>query len=245
MSPNLSIVLPAKNEEGNIGPLISEIFHVLNPQIEFEIVLTDDGSDDNTAQEALDTATHLGCPLKILRHQQSCGQSAALHSAIRHASARLIATMDADGQNDPSDLPAMVAQANQLAAEHFCIAGYRQQRRDSRWIRFQSIIANSVRQFFLRDGVPDSGCGLKVFPKQTFLLLPYFDHMHRFLPALIRRIEGDIIVHPVKHRPRCAGRSNYTLRKRLWAGMVDLCGVMWLRRRTCWPVVQQKYPEEP
>ncbi|MEJ2767019.1 glycosyltransferase family 2 protein [Photobacterium sp. MCCC 1A19761] len=244
MKPILSIVLPAKNEAGNIGPLITEIHQALNTHIDFEIVLTDDGSDDDTAQEAIQTAKRLSCQLILLRHPQSCGQSTALHSAIRHANGTLIATLDADGQNDPADILAMLDQAKGVSATHFCIAGYRNKRKDTPWVHFQSKVANAVRQFFLRDGVPDSGCGLKLFPKETFLLLPYFDHMHRFLPALIRRMDGEILIHPVNHRERTAGVSKYTVWNRLWVGIVDLFGVMWLRRRTRWPQVEVVNPEE-
>ncbi|WMN57059.1 glycosyltransferase family 2 protein [Vibrio fluvialis] len=241
MQPQLSVVLPAKNEAGNIGPLIEEIHHALNTHIEFEIVLTDDGSDDATVQEAIDTATRLDCALTVMRHPKSCGQSTAVHTAIRNAKGKLIATLDADGQNDPADIIPMLDKANQLTEPHFCIAGYRNKRKDTAWVNFQSKVANRIRQAFLADGVPDSGCGLKLFPKETFLLLPYFDHMHRFLPALIRRMNGTIVVHPVHHRQRSAGVSKYNVWNRLWVGIVDLFGVMWLRRRTKWPEVELAY----
>ena len=132
----------------------------------------------------------------------------------------------------------MLENVSQISKEHFCIAGYRNKRLDTSWVRFQSKVANRVRQFFLRDGVPDSGCGLKIFPRETFLLLPYFDHMHRFLPALIKRMNGEIVVYPVNHRNRAIGTSNYTAWGRMWVGIVDLFGVMWLRIRTRWPEVQ-------
>ncbi len=243
MTKSLSVVLPAKNEEGNIKPLIEEIYSALNSHTDFEIVLTDDGSDDNTAQEAIDTAHQLNCSLKVLYHPHSCGQSTAVHTAIRHADGKYIATLDADGQNDPADIVEMLKKAQEIKSPHFCVAGYRNKRKDTPWVHFQSRVANSVRQFFLNDGVPDSGCGLKVFPRETFLLLPYFDHMHRFLPALIKRMNGEIVVHPVNHRERTVGLSKYNVWNRLWVGIVDLFGVMWLRKRTKWPTVEIRYPE--
>lgn len=244
MKPTLSVVLPAKNEQGNIRPLIEEIFSALDGQVDFEVVLTDDGSDDQTGQEGVETAQRLGCRLKLLRHPYSCGQSTAVHSAIRHADGDYIVTLDADGQNDPADIVAMLEKAKRVTNPHFCIAGYRNKRKDTPWVRTQSKIANRIRQFFLRDGVPDSGCGLKIFPRETFLLLPYFDHMHRFLPALICRMNGEIVVHPVNHRDRVTGTSKYNVWNRLWVGIVDLFGVMWLRRRTRWPVVEVKHNDQ-
>lgn len=244
MQVSLSVVLPAKDEAGNIGPLITEIHEALVNHVSFEVVLTDDGSSDTTVSEAISTAESLGCALKVLHHPQSCGQSTAVHTAIRHADGKLIATLDADGQNDPKDIVAMLEKANACQAPHFCVAGFRNKRKDSAWVNFQSKIANRVRDKLLNDGVPDSGCGLKVFPRETFLLLPYFDHMHRFLPALIRRMNGEILVHPVNHRERTVGVSKYNVWNRLWVGIVDLMGVIWLRRRTRWPSIEVKYPKQ-
>jgi len=244
MKPSLSVVLPAKNEQGNIRPLIEEIYSALNTHTTFEIVLTDDGSDDQTGQEAIETAQRLGCQLQVLRHPSSCGQSTAVHTAIRHAEGEFIATLDADGQNDPADIVAMLEKAEKITNPHFCIAGYRNKRKDTPWVRLQSKVANRVRQFFLADGVPDSGCGLKVFRRETFLLLPYFDHMHRFLPALICRMDGEIVVYPVNHRDRGAGVSKYNVWNRLWVGIVDMFGVLWLRRRTRWPVVEVTHKDQ-
>ncbi|WP_298770626.1 glycosyltransferase family 2 protein [uncultured Shewanella sp.] len=232
----ISVVLPAKNEQGNIGLLIQEIHQSLYQDYSFEIVITDDGSDDRTVQEAIEMATDCGCSLQVLSHSHSCGQSTGVYSAVCHANGDWIITSDADGQNDPADYPKLIALAKTQTAEHFCIAGYRHQRLDTPWVRFQSRFANKVRQTLLADGVPDSGCGLKLFPKKTFMLLPYFDHMHRFLPALIKRLGGAIIICPVNHRDRSAGVSNYNVWNRLWVGIIDLVGVFWLRQRA-------KYPE--
>lgn len=238
MTVQVSVAIPAKNEQGNIGPLIKEIHAALVGRYQFEIVLTDDGSDDDTVNEALTTATQLGCALHVVSHVQSCGQSTALCSAVNYSQGEWIATLDADGQNDPADLPAMLEQAGKIDNPHFCIAGYRKNRKDTAWKRFQSRLANRVRQRLLHDGVPDSGCGLKVFPRATFRQLPYFDHMHRFLPALIRRIDGEIVVHEVNHRDRQMGVSKYNAWNRMWVGISDIRGVMWLIRRAKHPQIK-------
>ena len=238
MSILLSVTLPAKNEQGNIGPLIEEIHQALNGLYPFEVVVVDDGSTDRTSAEALETAERLQVNLQVITHEQSCGQSTALSTAVRHSQGQWIVTLDADGQNDPRDIPEMVAQAENIDNLHFCIAGYRKNRKDTPWKRFQSRWANRVRQRLLHDGVPDSGCGLKVFPRLTFLELPYFDHMHRFLPALICRIDGEIVVHEVNHRDRQVGVSKYNAWNRAWVGIVDILGVMWLICRAKHPRVK-------
>ncbi|UJF17375.1 glycosyltransferase family 2 protein [Vibrio sp. SS-MA-C1-2] len=231
MSQLVSVVIPAKNEQGNIGQLITEINSAIKDITEFEIVITDDGSTDGTVDEAFSTAKELACALQIVKHKFSCGQSTAVHSAVKSARGTIIVTLDADGQNNPADIPAMLELALKVENPHYCIAGYRNKRKDTEWIRFQSKVANKVRQSLLNDGVPDSGCGLKIFPRETFLSLPYFDHMHRFLPALIKRIGGEIQVSPVDHRDRMEGVSNYTAWNRVWVGIVDIMGVIWLVKR--------------
>ncbi|MFM2486558.1 glycosyltransferase family 2 protein [Celerinatantimonas yamalensis] len=238
MTVQVSVAIPAKDEQGNIGHLIEEIHAALNERYTFEVVLTDDGSRDGTVAEALSTAESLGLSLQVVCHAHSCGQSTALHSAVRHSQGQWIATLDADGQNDPADIPAMLAQVELIDNPHFCIAGYRKNRKDTAWKRFQSRLANRVRQRLLHDGVPDSGCGLKVFPKATFMMLPYFDHMHRFLPALICRLQGQIVVHEVNHRDRQAGVSKYNAWNRAWVGISDTIGVMWLIRRAKHPQIR-------
>lgn len=238
MLPSISVVIPAKNEQGNIGKLVKEIYNSLRPYPEFEIVITDDGSTDNTVQEALDAAQECGCDLQVVSHEKSCGQSTAVLTAVKHAKGEWIITSDADGQNDPSDIPGMLELAAQVKNPHFCIAGYRAKRLDTAWVRFQSKVANTIRDALLGDGVPDSGCGLKIIPKATYLRLPYFDHMHRFLPALIKSLDGEIVVHQVVHRDREVGTSNYNAWNRAWVGIVDLLGVIWLQRRTKKPTVK-------
>lgn len=238
---SISVVIPAKNEQGNIGKLIKEIHSSLQGYPQFEIVITDDGSHDHTAQEAINSAAECGCPLQVIRHAQSCGQSTAVLTAIKHAKGEWIITTDADGQNDPSDMPKMLEAASHQTNPHFCIAGFRAQRQDTAWIRFQSKIANTIRHALLGDGVPDSGCGLKIIPKSTYLQLPYFDHMHRFLPALIKNIGGDIVIHQVRHRDREIGTSNYNAWNRAWVGIIDILGVIWLQKRTQRPTIASIY----
>jgi dolichol-phosphate mannosyltransferase len=162
-------------------------------------------------------------------------------SAARQARGRYLITIDGDGQNDPADMPALlkVARETEAQGEHFCIAGYRKNRQDTEWKKFQSRIANAVRQKILNDQVPDTGCGLKLIPRGTWLQLPYFDHMHRYLPALVLRLGGAIRVVPVNHRARQAGVSKYNAWNRLWVGLVDMAGVVWLTRRGKRPVIAQ------
>lgn len=171
------------------------------------------------------------CNAKAIRHERSTGQSTAISTGVLHARAQYIVTLDADGQNDPADIPAMLAQLPQIHAEHFCIAGYRKNRKDTAWKRFQSRLANKVRDALLHDGVPDTGCGLKLFPRETFLRMPYFDHMHRYIPALVRRMGGEVFIAVVNHRDRQVGVSKYTAWNRVWVGIVDIMGVIWLGRR--------------
>jgi glycosyltransferase involved in cell wall biosynthesis len=161
----------------------------------------------------------------------SCGQSAAVRSGVAAARARLIATLDGDGQNDPSFIPALLNTFEAGGARLGLVAGQRVGRRSGAWKKLQSRIANGVRGAILRDGTRDSGCGLKVFRRDAFLALPYFDALHRFLPALFRRDGYDIAYVDVIDRPRRAGKSNYGLWDRLWVGILDLAGVWWLIRR--------------
>jgi glycosyltransferase involved in cell wall biosynthesis len=232
----ISVVIPAKDELENIQPLVDEIYAAMSQmtpeQKDFEIIYVDDGSTDGTFDEIVRLKNEGRTALKVLKHANSVGQSTAIHSGIKAASGELIITLDADGQNNPADIPNLLAEAYKLPqGSDFCIAGYRKNRKDTAWYRFQSKLANGIRARLLDDGTPDTGCGLKIFPKATFLQLPYFDHMHRFIPALIRRLQGKIVVVEVHHRDRQAGVSKYNLWNRLWVGIVDMFGVMWLQRR--------------
>jgi dolichol-phosphate mannosyltransferase len=240
---DLSIVIPVRNEAGNITPLVAEIIAALDPaSVDYEIVYVDDGSTDATAGEIarLQAANNR---LRLVSHAKSCGQSAAVRTGVKAARAPWIATLDGDGQNDPADIPSLwqIAQGHNSGAAPpqppLLIAGHRAQRQDSWSKRRASKIANAIRRALLHDDTPDTGCGLKLFPRALFLDLPYFDHMHRFLPALVLREGGIVRSLPVNHRPRERGTSKYGVFDRLWVGIADLFGVMWLCRRKSVPVV--------
>jgi dolichol-phosphate mannosyltransferase len=233
--PLLSVVVPVRNEAPNIGPLIAEIEAAL-AGIRHEIVYVDDGSSDATPA-ALRAAAAMA-PLRVLRHRDSCGQSAAVITGVKAARGTWIATLDGDGQNDPADIPRLLARAQGDGGTAILVAGHRVTRRDS-WVkRRSSRIANGIRARLLRDATPDTGCGLKVFPRALFLELPHFDHMHRFLPALVLRQGGRVVSEPVNHRPRIRGASNYGTLDRLAVSIFDLVGVAWLQRRGKRPAVE-------
>ncbi len=232
--PILSVVVPVRNEGPNIAPLIAEIEAAL-PGLAHEIVYVDDGSDDETPQVLRDQQAV--APLVVRRHRVSCGQSAAIVTGVRAASGMWIATLDGDGQNDPADIPALLARA-QAATGLVLTAGHRVHRRDTAAKRLASRLANAIRARLLGDATPDTGCGLKLFRRDAFLELPHFDHMHRYLPALFIRAGGRVESVPVNHRPRTRGRSNYGTLDRLWVGIFDLAGVLWLQRRWRRPLLE-------
>jgi dolichol-phosphate mannosyltransferase len=234
---DLSVVIPVKNEAGNIAPLVSEIAGALDGIVGYEIIYVDDGSTDSTAAEIARLQASV-TQLRLLRHMTSCGQSAAIRSAVRAARGRWIATLDGDGQNDPADIPALwrIAEGSP-AMPPLLIAGHRERRQDSWSKRQASRLANAVRRRLLKDDTPDTGCGLKLFPRTLFFDLPYFDHMHRFLPALVLREGGIVRSVPVNHRPRQRGVSKYGIFDRLGVGIADLAGVLWLRRRLARPLL--------
>lgn len=242
----ISIVVPIHDEAENIFPLLTEIEQAMQGAAAYEIVYVDDGSRDATPF-VLDDALRQFPRLKIIRHRDSCGQSAAIHSGVRAAHYPFIATLDGDGQNDPADIPRLYAalqRHRQQRPKLWMVAGWRQKRQDTGWRRFSSRVANSVRAGLLGDNTPDTGCGLKVFLREPFLTLPYFDHMHRFLPALVQRAGGQVISEPVNHRPRQQGQSKYGTLDRLAVGIVDLVGVMWLQRRAKLPVIEEVTHEQ-
>lgn len=215
---------------------MSEIIQHTPKGVGFEIIYVDDGSSDGTLSEIRELAGELPVRLRVVQHEKSMGQSTAIMTGVRYARNEWIITLDADGQNDPADIPRFIdVAAQQPVGADFCVAGYRKNRKDTAWKRFQSRIANRVRQRLLHDETPDTGCGLKLIPRRTFLSLPYFDHMHRFLPALVKRLEGRVLVVEVNHRDRHCGISNYTMLSRLGVGIVDLFGVIWLLRRAKCP----------
>ena len=233
----LSVVIPVRNEAPNIAPLVAEIRAALDGACDYEIVYVDDGSTDETAAAVRDLAR--GFPrLRLVRHRQSAGQSAAIRSGVRAAASPWIATLDGDGQNDPADIPRLFAIAREARdAAPILVAGWRQKRQDSAMKRLSSRIANAVRGALLGDGTPDTGCGLKLFRRDLFLDLPFFDHCHRFLPALVKRQGGRTLSVAVNHRPRRRGASNYGTLDRLFVGISDLFGVMWLMRRVRLPEI--------
>ena len=226
----MSVVVPVRNEAGNVAPLVGEIARALDGQWAFEVVYVNDGSSDGTAAE-LRRLMALHPWLRCVHHKQSCGQSAAVRTGVSAARGTLVATIDGDGQNDPAFIPALLRALEAGAPRVALIAGQRVGRKASGFKKFQSRVANAVRGAVLRDGTRDTGCGLKAFRRDVFLRLPYFDGLHRFLPALVKREGFDIGYVDVVDRPRGSGVSNYGMWDRLWVGNLDLAGVWWLIRR--------------
>jgi dolichol-phosphate mannosyltransferase len=227
--PAVSVVVPVRNEAGNVAPLVTEIAAALAGRA-FEIVYVNDGSSDGTEQELVRLMA-LHPWLRQIKHAQSCGQSAAVRTGVAAARGDIVATIDGDGQNDPAFIPKLIAILEEGAPRIGLVAGQRVGRKATGFKKLQSRIANGVRNAVLKDGTRDTGCGLKAFRRDTFLGLPYFDALHRFLPALMRRDGFDIGYVDVVDRPRHSGVSNYGFFDRLWVGILDLAGVWWLVRR--------------
>ena len=219
-----------RNEADNVAPLIAEITAALDGRWNYEIIYVNDGSTDATA-ERLASAMKSRSNLRQIRHAASVGQSAAVRSGVRAARGAIVATLDGDGQNNPAFLPALISAIEQGGGRAGLAAGQRVGRKDTDFKKLQSRIANAVRKTVLHDGTRDTGCGLKAFRRDVFLALPYFDGLHRFLPALVRREGYDIVYVDVIDRPRHSGVSNYGFFDRLWIGIMDLAGVWWLIRR--------------
>jgi dolichol-phosphate mannosyltransferase len=237
-APRISVVVPARNEAGNIAPLLEEIVRALCAFAPHEIIYVNDGSRDDTEAE-LQALMRVHRSLRQIKHAVSCGQSAAVRTGVTAARAPIVATLDGDGQNDPAFLPALVTALERDPAVGL-VAGQRVGRRATGFKRFQSRVANAARRAILRDGTRDTGCGLKAFRREVFLALPYFDAVHRFLPALVRREGYKVAYVDVVDRPRLHGVSNYGLWDRLWVGILDLAGVWWLlRRRKRVPLVSE------
>jgi dolichol-phosphate mannosyltransferase len=227
-APRISVVVPVRNEAPNVLPLVEEIERACAALGSFEAIYVDDGSTDSTVEQVLGARSTRPW-LRLLKHEASCGQSAAVRTGVHAARGSIIVTLDGDGQNDPAFIPQLVAALDDPATA--LAAGQRVGRKDGAYKKWQSRIANGVRGKILKDGTRDTGCGLKAFRRDAYLRLPYFDALHRFMPALIKR-EGHRIAHvDVIDRPRHAGRSNYGLFDRLWVGILDLAGVWWLIRR--------------
>ena len=228
-----------RNEADNVAPVITEIAAALDGRWNYEIIYVNDGSTDATG-ERLSSLMKERSNLRQLRHAASTGQSAAVRSGVRAARGPIVATLDGDGQNNPVFLPALVSAIEQRGERTGLAAGQRVGRKDTGFKKIQSRIANAVRSAILHDGTRDTGCGLKAFRREVFLALPYFDGLHRFLPALVRREGYEIVYVDVIDRPRHSGVSNYGFFDRLWIGIMDLAGVWWLiRRKKPTPVVTE------
>ena len=227
----LSVVVPVFNESGNVDALLDEVVAALRGRIDFEAIFVDDSSGDDTL--AVLRAARARMPeLRVIHHARQSGQSTAIRTGVRAARAPWIATLDGDGQNDPADIPKLLAMRDAAPAEVKLFAGWRVERKDSGSKRWASKWANAIRSRLLRDETPDTGCGIKLFDRAAFLELPYFDHMHRYLPALMQRAGWKTTSVPVNHRPRGAGVSKYNNLNRALVGIADLRGVAWLIRRS-------------
>ncbi|MBI3700494.1 MAG: glycosyltransferase family 2 protein [Afipia sp.] len=227
---DVSIVVPVRNEENNISPLIAEIAAALDSRWNYEIIYVNDGSTDSTPAR-LATEMNARKNLRRIDHAKSSGQSAAVRSGVRAARGAIVATLDGDGQNNPAFLPDLISAIEKGGNGVGLAAGQRVGRKDTGFKKFQSRAANGIRNMILHDGTRDTGCGLKAFRRDVFLMMPYFDGLHRFLPALVRREGYDIAYVDVIDRPRHSGVSNYGFFDRLWIGIMDLFGVWWLIRR--------------
>lgn len=227
----ISLIVPVKNEQGNILPLIKEAQEELQKDYDLELIYINDGSTDKTLDE-LKKAKKTIKNLKIINHDKSYGQSAAIKTGVLNSSAQIICMLDGDGQNNPADLPKMIEKFLKEKNDFTLIAGWRKKRQDTKIKKLTSITANFIRSKLLKDNTPDTGCGIKVFSKELFLNMPYFDHIHRFLPAMTICLNGKVISVPVSHRKRAKGVSNYGFWDRLLVGVFDIFGVVWLIKRT-------------
>ena len=228
----LSVVVPVYNERDNIAPLVAEIVAALRGRVDFEIVYVDDASSDDS-RDVLRRLKDTTPELRVIGHLRQCGQSTAIRNGVKAARGAWIATLDVDGQNDPADIPRLLAIRDAGASDAIRLfAGWRVKRQDSGSKRWASKWANAIRSRLLRDATPDTGCGIKLFERAAFLDLPYFDHMHRYLPALMQRAGWQVQSVPVNHRPRSAGVSKYNNLNRALVGIADLRGVAWLIRRS-------------
>jgi len=226
-----SIVIPVHNEAGNVGPLVREFVDNTRADPPARIILVDDASTDDTADVIRRLHDEAGPIVELVRNEQCRGQSTAVYNGVQAATTRWIVTLDGDGQNDPADVPTFIERLKDSEHEELLLIGHRTQRNDTWQRRAASRIANGIRGWLLHDRSPDTGCGLKAFSREFFLRLPYFDHMHRFMPALTRQYGGEVVSIPVRHRARRSGTSKYGILDRLWVGIVDLFGVAWLGRR--------------
>jgi glycosyltransferase involved in cell wall biosynthesis len=239
----VSIVVPVRNEAENVAPLVAEIVAALEGRWVHEIIYVNDGSTDATGEQ-LRTLMPQHPNLRQIKHARSTGQSAAIRSGVRAARGAIVATLDGDGQNNPVFLPNLIEAVESGQGRVGLAAGQRVGRKDTGFKKMQSRIANAVRGAILRDGTRDTGCGLKAFPRDVYLTMPYFDGLHRFMPALVRREGLDIAYVDVVDRPRRSGVSNYGFFDRLWIGIMDIAGVWWLiRRKKPTPIATEVTPQ--
>ena len=229
--PQLSVVVPVFNERDNIPPLVGEIVAALRGRIDFEIVYVNDNSRDDSLAVLQGLKTTVP-ELRVLSHVSQSGQSTAVRTGVKGARGEWIATLDGDGQNDPADIPKLLAERDKGGDDVKLYAGWRVNRQDSGSKRWASKWANAIRSRLLQDSTPDTGCGIKLFERSAFLDLPYFDHMHRYLPALMQRAGWKTVSVPVNHRARGAGVSKYNNLNRALVGIADLRGVAWLIKRS-------------
>jgi dolichol-phosphate mannosyltransferase len=235
--PDLSVVIPVQNEEENIRLLIDEVRQALDGVLDYELIYVDDGSSDSTLEILEDIRTDFPL-LRIYSHATGVGQSSAVRTGISGASSAAIATLDGDGQNDPADIPALYkALLDNASSGVVLVNGFRKNRKDTFIKRLSSKLANGIRGWLLDDDTPDTGCGLKVFSREAYLCIPFFDHLHRFLPAMMINGGGKVMSVEVNHRERQLGSSHYGFFDRLWVGVFDIMGVIWLKSRTTHPVV--------
>lgn len=234
---DLSVVIPVQNEEENVRMLIDEVRQALDGVLNYELIYVNDGSTDSTL-EILEQYRSGFSLLKIFSHEKGVGQSTAVQTGVKHAESPVIATLDGDGQNDPADIPALFQVLIENSATGVVLVnGYRKKRKDTFIKRMSSRFANGIRRWLLDDDTPDTGCGLKVFSRDAYLDIPFFDHLHRFLPAMMINGGGQVMSVEVNHRERQLGSSHYGFFDRLWVGIFDILGVIWLKARTTHPVV--------
>jgi len=236
LSDGLSVVIPMHNEAENVLPLLSEVHTAMRDRGPYELIVVDDGSTDATAANVRDFSENVKS-VRLVRHTKCLGQSTAIATGIRAASGEFIVMLDGDMQNDPDDIGVLLdtLTTDDDPSTIGCLTGFRVDRKDTWSKRVASRLANAVRSRLLGDATPDTGCGLKLIRRSVFLALPHFNHMHRFLPALVMRAGFRTLSVPVRHRPRIHGDSHYTNWRRFWVGIFDLFGVVWLIRRACNP----------
>ncbi len=238
-TPEISVVIPMLNEEGNAEAVIADVLAALKERA-IEVIPVDDGSRDETGA-ALARIAASDPRVRPQAHELCCGQSEAIRTGVFAARGTIVATLDGDGQNPPENLPKMIAVFEASGPNLGLVQGQRVKRQDTAWKRCGSILANKIRKALLQDGVRDSGCGLKIFPRSVYMRLPFFAHLHRYMPAIVKREGFDVVVCDVSHAARRAGTSNYGNWSRAWAGVYDLLGVLWLIRRR--PKNRTRHPQ--